>query len=268
MVLSTLLSLPISIKFEVRQHVIAGKMSATEQYDAPPGDKDLPLVDHVVELRYRLLVVMGVVAVITILAIPFSDGLLRIIWNGLIPQDVDMVFYGPWEIVKVRITLSLMCALIVGIPLLMYEVAAFMNPGLYPSERRFLLIVIPFSLTLFVAGVLLGYFVLLPLLLRVLIFHSGNVAVVQLSVGKTFSMITTMLTGLGIVFQFPLLVVLAVKMKLVKYKTLKEKRWWVYAALLAFAVFISPDPTAISQLVVAVVLVALFEVSLLIARFL
>ncbi|MDI6888735.1 MAG: twin-arginine translocase subunit TatC [Methanocellales archaeon] len=246
----------------------AGKMSAAKRYDAPPGDKELPLVEHVGELRHRLLIIMGVVAVITVVVIPFSDGLLRIIWNDLIPPNVDMVFYGPWEIIKVRITLSLICALIVGIPLLMYEMVAFMNPGLYPSERRFLLIVIPFSLILFVAGAFLGYFVLLPLLLKLLIFHSGSVAIAQLSVGKTFSMVTMMLAGLGIVFQFPLLVVLAVKMGAVKYETLKGKRWWVYAALLAFAVFISPDPTAISQLVVAIVLVALFEVSLLIARFL
>jgi len=267
-VLQHLLALSIVLSLGMITSYFTGKMSATERYDAPPTDKELPLVEHVVELRHRLLIIMGVVAVITVAVIPFSDGLLRVIWNDLIPPNVDMVFYGPWEIIKVRIALSLICALVVGIPLLMYEMVAFMNPGLYPSERRFLLIVIPFSLILFVAGALLGYFVLLPLLLRLLIFHSGNVAVAQLSVGKTFSMVTTMLAGLGIVFQFPLLVVLAVKMELVKYETLKEKRWWVYAALLAFAVFISPDPTAISQLVVAVVLVTLFEVSLLIARFL
>jgi len=243
-------------------------MNTARRYSAPPGDKELPLVEHVVELRQRLLIIMGIVAAITVVVIPFSDILLRVIWSGLIPPNVDMVFYGPWEIVKVRITLSLICASSVGIPLLIYEMTAFMNPGLYPSERRFLLIVIPFSLTLFVAGALLGYFVLLPLLLKLLIFHSSDVAVAQLSVGKTFSMVTTMLAGLGIRFQFPLLVVLAVKMEMVKYETLREKRWCVYAALLAFAVFVSPDPTMISQLVVAIVLVVLFEVSLLIARFL
>ncbi len=155
-----------------------------------------------------------------------------------------------------------------GIPLLMYELLAFANPGLFPGERRFFLIVVPFSLILFIIGGLLAYFIVLPLLFKYLILFSGDVAVAQLSIRRTFSVVTTMLVGMGLVFQTPLLITLAVKMGLVKYKTLKENRLWIYLGLLAFATFISPDPTAISQLIVASMLVVLFEVSLLIARFL
>ena len=81
-------------------------------------------------------------------------------------------------------------------------------------------------------------------------------------------MVITTVAGFGLVFQLPLLTVFAVKMGLVKYKSLVDRRWLVYSGLLAFAMLATPDPTLFSQLVVAVMLVILFELSLLIARFL
>lgn len=238
------------------------------RYSTPPGDKEQPLMEHIAELRYRLLIILAGVSIITAIVFPFSSLLLNMIWDHLVSPDVGMVVYGPWEIITVRITLSLICALMFGVPLLMYELLAFMSPGLFPSERRFFLIVVPFSLILFMIGGLLGYFIVLPLLFRYMILFSGDVAVAQLSIRKTFSVVTTTLVGLGLVFQTPLLITLAVKMGLIKYRELKEKRLWIYAGLLVFATFISPDPTTISQLIVASILVVLFEVSLLIARFL
>jgi sec-independent protein translocase protein TatC len=75
--------------------------------------------------------------------------------------------------------------------------------------------------------------------------------------------VTTILAGFGIVFQLPLLVVFAVKLELVKYQTLKKQRMIIYSAILAFSLFLSPDPTFIAQIVVALLLVVLFEFSLL-----
>lgn len=243
------------------------KTSST-RYNTPSCDKERPLMEHIVELRYRLLVILAGMSIITAIVFPFSSLLLDMIWNHLVPPGVEMVVYGPWEIITVRITLSLVCALVFGIPLLIYELLAFANPGLFPSERRFFMMVVPFSLILFIIGGLLAYFIVLPLLFKYLILFSGDVAVAQLSIRRTFSLVTTTLVGFGLAFQTPLLITLAVKMGLVKYRELKEKRLWIYAGLLVVATFISPDPTAISQLIAASMLVVLFEVSLLIARFL
>jgi sec-independent protein translocase protein TatC len=91
-------------------------------------------------------------------------------------------------------------------------------------------------------------------------------ATAQLSVHDTLSAVTTILAGFGVVFQLPLLVVFAVKMGLVKYETLKKQRIIIYSALLAFSLFLSPDPTFIAQIVVALLLVVLFEFSLLLIR--
>ncbi len=237
-------------------------------YDVPPSDREMPLREHLAELRQRLLVIFAGVAIVAAVVFPFSDEILRAIWGHLIPSSAEMVFYGPWEVVTIRIMLSLICAFVIGVPLLLYEVLAFMRPGLYPSERRFLYIVVPFSLILFVSGASIGYFLVLPTLFKFVIFASSDVAFAQLSINQTFSIVMTTVAGFGLVFQLPLLTVFAVKMGLVKYKSLVDRRWLVYSGLLAFAMLATPDPTLFSQLVVAAMLVLLFEFSLVILRFL
>ena len=237
-------------------------------YDVPPSDRELPLGEHLAELRQRLLVIFAGVAIVAAVVFPFSDEIIRIIWGHLIPPSAEMVFYGPWEVVTIRIMLSLICAFVIGVPLLLYETLAFMRPGLYPSERRFLYLIVPFSLILFVSGAAIGYLLVVPTLFKFVIFASSDVAFAQLSINKTFSIVMTTVAGFGLVFQLPLLTVFAVKMGLVKYKSLVERRWLVYSGLLAFAMLATPDPTLFSQLVVGAMLVILFEFSLVIARFL
>ncbi|MFC1787191.1 twin-arginine translocase subunit TatC [Halobacteriota archaeon] len=237
-------------------------------YDVPPSDRELPLGEHLAELRQRLLVIFAGVVIVAAVVFPFSDEILRIIWGDLIPASAQMVVYGPWEVVTIRIMLSLICAFVIGVPLLLYEVLAFMRPGLYPSERRFLYLVVPFSLILFVSGAAIGYLLVVPTLFKFVILASSDVAFAQLSINKTFSIVMTTVAGFGLVFQLPLLTVFAVKMGIVKYKSLVERRWLVYSGLLAFAMLATPDPTLFSQLIVAVMLVILFEFSLVIARFL
>ena len=101
---------------------------------------------------------------------------------------------------------------------------------------------------------------------KYILFYSGEMATAQLSVQGTLSAVTTILSGFGIVFQLPLLVIFAVKMGLVKYQTLKKQRLLVYSAIIAFSLFLSPDPTFIAQIVVMLLLVVLFEFSLLLIR--
>src|SRR3989304_2728178 len=96
---------------------------------------------------------------------------------------------------------------------------------------------------------------------------STDIATPQVSVIKTILTVVTMVAGFGIVFQFPLLLIFALKMGLLNREFLKRQRIVIYGALFAFALFISPDPTALSELIVVAVLVILFEVSLVIARF-
>ncbi len=231
-----------------------------------PGDEEMPIVEHIKELRGRMMTVAIPVIIITSISYFFSGELLQFIWKQTV--QVPMTIYAPMELIVTRLTLSLVCALFIGIPLVVYEVFMFIGKGLYPNEKMFFIKIVPFSFILFTAGAMLAYFVAIPLIFKYTIMYSIDVAAPQISVIKTIYTILTLILGFGLVFQFPLLMIFAIKMGILKYESIRGKRAIVYGILLAFALFVSPDPSAISELIVAAVLVVLFEFSLVIARYL
>src|SRR5659263_5612 len=229
-----------------------------------PGDTELPIEEHVLELRSRIMTVAIPVIVITSIVFVFSGELLKIIWNWTIQGP--MTVYSPMELIISRMVLSLMCALFVGIPLFVYEGFMFMGKGLYPNEKKFFIKIVPFSFIMFLAGALLAFFVFVPILFKYTMLYSSYVASPQISVIKAINTIITMVIGFGLIFQLPLILIFAIKMGLLKKEYFIGKRKFIYGALLAIAVFVSPDPTSISELLLAMVLVILFEFSLLIAK--
>lgn len=234
--------------------------------DSVPGDTELPLEEHVKELRSRMMTAAVPVIIITAVSFFFSGELLQFVWRHAI--SAPMTIYSPMELIITRFTLSFMCAMFIGIPLAVYETFMFIGKGLYPHEKMFFIRVVPFSFILFTAGVLLAYFAAVPLIFKYTIFYSIDIAIPQISVIRTISTMITLMLGFGLIFQLPLLMIFAVKMKLLELESLKAKRKIIYGVLLAFALFVSPDPSAISELLVAAVLVVLFEFSLLISKLL
>ncbi|MCL7476498.1 MAG: twin-arginine translocase subunit TatC [ANME-2 cluster archaeon] len=232
-----------------------------------PGDQELPLIEHIRELRSRMIIVVSVLIFTLIFAFPFSGNLIEIIWNDLIPQNIDMVVYTPLEWMITRLMLSLVICAAIVVPIIIYELYAFMAKGLYPSEKRFFLKVVPISLLLFLIGAGIAYYIVIPLIYNFMILYSQDVAASGLSVKLTFSVVSTMLIVFGLLFQLPLLVIFSIKSGLVKQQQLKDKRVFVYGILVAFALFVAPDITGMSQLIMAFFLLILFEASLLMGRF-
>jgi sec-independent protein translocase protein TatC len=230
-----------------------------------PGDSEMPLEEHVKELRSRMITAAIPVIVITSIVFVYSGELLKIIWTRTIPGPLTI--YSPLELITTRLIISLMFALFLGIPLIVYETFMFVGKGLYPNEKKFFVKIVPFSFILFTIGALLAFFVAIPILFKYTMFYSIDVADPQISAIKAINTIITMVLGFGLVFQFPLLLIFAIKMGLLKREFFKGKRKFVYGAILAIALFVSPDPSSISELIVAIVLVILFEFSLLVAKY-
>ncbi|WP_292372690.1 twin-arginine translocase subunit TatC [Methanosarcina sp. UBA411] len=245
----------------------AGKASGVNSYTSGvPGDVEEPIVAHLIELRNRLAIVLIWLFLGIIISFPFSAKGMLLVWKEFISTDTYMTAYSPLEWTFARLKLCLVFALAISIPQLFYQLYRFAGKGLYPHEKRFFLKVIPASFLLFIFGTAIGYFVVLPVMFKYILLYSGDMATAQLSVQNTLSAVTTILAGFGLVFQLPLLVVFAVKMGLVEYQTLKKQRILVYSGIMAISLFLSPDPTFIAQIVVALLLGVLFEFSLLLVR--
>ena len=230
-----------------------------------PGDEEQPLVEHIKELRTRMLFVVVPIIVITLVVFTFSGGLLKMMWNSTV--NVPIYIYSPLELITTELTFSLVIALFIGIPLMVYELFMFVGKGLYKNEKKFFIRIVPISFILFFAGASLAYFIVVPIIFKSAMLYSTDVAAPQNRALQTFYSIMTLVVSFGILFQFPLLILSALKMKLLKRETLRGQRKIMYGALLGFALLVSGGPDMLSGLVVAVLLVILFEASLLVSRY-
>ena len=235
--------------------------------DGPIGDEETPILEHLVELRSRLIVVLIPFGIATLVIFTFSNMALRyLLFHNLFPEEMSMFVYSPMEWMSVRLLFSFLFALSVTIPLIAYETFAFIRPGLYPSERKFFLMVVIPSLCSYGVGAVFAYYFILPLIFGYLIAYSGEIAQVALSARKIFSIILYTTVGFGLIFQIPFIMTLAVKMKLVTYSWLRDKRVIIYGLIIGIAFFVIADPTGISM-IMAVVTIAMFEFGLLITRY-
>lgn len=230
-----------------------------------PKDKELALEEHLSELRDRLIIVILATGIITIAAYPFSDTLILTLKNDLLSEDIKLIVLSPIDYIVARVRLSALCALVIGIPLIIYEAFQFMRPGLFRTEERFILIVVPSSILLFMIGAALSYFALTPLALGHLVGYTGEVATPALVLNRFVSFITFMLLSFGLIFQIPLVVWLLLKSKLVSVRDLQSKRKYVYALLIVGGILLSPEPTPLTPLFVTAALVIMYEISVFLA---
>ena len=235
--------------------------------EGPIGDEEIPLLEHLIELRSRLIIILIPFGVATVLIFPFSNRALQyLLFHSLFPEEMTMFVYSPMEWMSVRLLFSLLFALSVTIPLITYETFAFIRPGLYPSERKFFVMVAIPSLVCYGVGVVFAYYFVLPMIFSYLISYSGDIAQVALSAKRIFSLI--LYTGVcsGLIFQIPFVMTAAVKMQIVTYSWLRDKRIIIYGLIIGIAFFVIADPTGISM-ILALVTMVLFELGLLLTRY-
>jgi sec-independent protein translocase protein TatC len=162
---------------------------------------------------------------------------------------------------------SLFSGIALAMPIILYEIYAYIDPALHPHERRFALRLGPFALLLFVTGMAFCYFVLLPSSLRFLINFGGGVIENQLRASDYISFVTTFILGVGLIFELPVVIFGLVAVHVVKRSWLARQRRYVF--LLAFVVgaIVAPTPDPINQTLVAIPVYLLWELGLFLARF-
>jgi len=232
----------------------------------PIGDEEIPLLEHLRELRRRLMVILIPFGIVGFVAFFVSNKPLHLLFSNLFGENIQLYVYSPTEWLSVRLLFAFLCAFSVTIPLMVYELFAFLRPGLYPSERKFFLVVTIPSLCCYGLGALFAYLFVLPWVFSYLIAYSSGIAQAVLSAKRVFSIVLYAALGFGLVFQIPFMMALAVKLRIVTYDWLRSKRFIIYGLIIGIAFFIITDPTGISM-IMAAVSIALFEFGLLLTRF-
>jgi sec-independent protein translocase protein TatC len=239
------------------------KIPVTASYDdGVPGDMSMELEEHLTELAKRFLKVFIVVAVVTLVSYPFSSTIIDILRTKFVPPEIKVIVINPVEIVFTQIKIAITISLLAGAPLIIYQTFSFMRPGLYPSERRFFISVVPTSLVLFLLGAAISYLFLIAPLSAALIGTATETTTPLLVLSRLIDFITFMLIAVGAIFQVPLIVNLLIKMDLVEPKFLREKRRYIYAILFGIVTLFNPDPTLATPFVITAGFILLYEISL------
>jgi sec-independent protein translocase protein TatC len=236
---------------------------------SPPEDTQETFISHLVELRDRLLRAIIAVFVVLLCLVPFAKDiyavlaapLLKVLPAGssMIATDVTGTFFVPLKV-------TLMAAFLVALPYVLWQMWAFVAPGLYQHEKRLALPVLISSFVFFALGMAFAYFVVFPIAFG---FFAGYAPVgVQMmtDIDKYVSFVLRMFLAFGVTFEAPVIVIVLVRLRVVSLARLVHLRPYVIVASFVIAAVLTP-PDVVSQLLLAVPLWLLYELGLLAARF-
>jgi sec-independent protein translocase protein TatC len=249
-------------------------MSTAAPPDRPPERPDderseryLTLVEHLQELRRRLIICsVAIVAGLAVSAL-FTDDLLRFMKEPAEDrrEGFVLVFLEPFESFVTYFKIALMGSLVIAMPVIVYQVLAFVAPGLKPNEKRWLYGTVVGSTLLFLAGVAFSYYVALPPALGFLLNFQDDIAQPQIRLGSYFDFVIRLLFWTGVSFETPLVVMFLGRFGIVTARKLIG--WWRYAIVGAFVVaaVVTPTPDPVTCTVVAVPLIALYFLGVILA---
>ncbi|MBQ9618629.1 MAG: twin-arginine translocase subunit TatC [Oscillibacter sp.] len=225
---------------------------------------EMGVTDHLRELRNRLLICIGALAVCVCVGLWFADRIVRLLLEIGEAYGYVFVYLSPQEMLLQYVSVSFVCAACVTLPLVLYEVWAFLRPGLKRNERVFYVLTMLSGLVCAVLGILFAAKALIPFMLRFLISLSQESGVKSsVSVQNYVSFLLTIFVIFAVIFELPVVTVLLTQLNLLKIEWLKRARKVMIVVIFFVAAVITP-PDIVSQIMVAVPLLGLYELSILV----
>ncbi|HBY93996.1 MAG: twin-arginine translocase subunit TatC [Ardenticatenaceae bacterium] len=224
----------------------------------------MPLTEHLRELRDRLIKALIALAVTTAIGAFFASQFLAFLVE---PLPVKPQSITPTEPIVTYFKVALILGLVLAMPVIVYQVIAYLLPALTRREARYLFILVPAATILFALGIAFGATIALPAALRFLAGFGTSFSEFQPSLDEYVSFITTVLLWLGLGFQTPLIIFFLAKLRIVSYQTLVKNVRWAVLVVTILAAVITPTPDPFNMMIVAVPLMLLYLFGVLLARF-
>ena len=225
----------------------------------------MSLIEHLEELRHRLIIVVISVVVAAVIGFIFSGSVLDLLRVPL-PSDYDTIYFtGPADAFGVQVKIAGFIGIALAMPVILFQVWRFVTPGLTKRERRFIWPVMVAAILLFALGIVVGY-AIIPYALQFLLGFARPGLQPLLTIDGYIGFVTTMLLAFGIVLEFPIVLVGLARVGILSYRRLAAQRRVAIVAITLFAIVITPGGDPISPIILGSVMYILFEGSLFVIR--
>ena len=229
-------------------------------------EKELSLVEHLEELRKRLIYCLIPLAIAAVFSLSFAKSVLaflRFPASGLIQK---LAFFSPQEVAVVYTKISLFTAVVLCLPIIFYHLWKFLSPALEEKQKVYISAFIFWASIAFLSGAVFGYLCLAPFSLKFLMGLAGSDLEPVISLSKYISFILAMILCCGVAFETPVLVWLLNRMGIVNHKFLRQKRRYVIAGIFIVSAVITPTTDPFNMTLLALPMIVLYEISIWICR--
>jgi sec-independent protein translocase protein TatC len=244
-------------------------MSTTPPKDELEGTEQ-PFVSHLIELRDRLIrAVIAVAIAFAVLALyPGPSGLYDLLAAPLVahlPKGATLIATNVISPILVPLKITLMAAFMIALPIVLYQVWAFVAPGLYSHEKKLVLPLVVSSTLLFVAGVAFCYFLVIPGMAKFIQAFAPTSITAAPDIEQYFGFVLTLFLVFGIAFEVPIAVIVLARMGIVTIEQLQKFRGYFIVCAFIIAAVVTP-PDVISQLALAIPMCILYEIGIIAAK--
>lgn len=226
--------------------------------------KQASFIDHLEELRRRILWSIAAVALFTAAGFFIAKKFLNVIIERAALGTT--YFFAPTEAFTAQIKAAVFLGVVVSFPFLLYQSWAFIGPGLTRTERRISLSYMGSGIVLFAMGILFGYYILIPYGLKFLLSFGSETIQPMINIGRYMNFFLWCLLGSGLLFQLPLMLFFLMRLGVVDVETVSRHRAEAVVAVLILCAVITPTGDFFTLLLLSIPLLLLFELSILIAR--
>jgi sec-independent protein translocase protein TatC len=237
--------------------------TATEENST--SERVMPFLEHLEELRQRLLKAILSVVLFTIGSYFISKQLMKILVLPYPNKDEKLIFLAPTENFMVHIKVALFAGIILSLPVIFYQLWKFVAPGLYKKEQKFVPMIVFFSTFSFLIGAIFCYFIIIPYGLNFLLNFNTEQFEASIQIKEYLKFVTLLILVFGVIFELPLLSYFLTKMGIVTPEFLRAKRRYGIVTIFVFAAVLTP-PDVFTQVCLAVPLIILYEVSIWVSR--
>lgn len=233
------------------------------------AEEKAPFTSHLDELRKRIIVCIVAVAVGFLGSYFFSEQIFNLLVKPLkaeLPPDSMLIFTGLPEAFFVYLKLSLFGGILLASPVILWEIWCFVAPGLYDQEKKYVYPFVILSTLFFATGVSFGYFVVFPIAFKFFMGYTSELIKPLPSIKEYLNFSCKLLFAFGVVFELPLFVLFLAKIGLVDEAMLRSKRKYAIVGIFTLSAILTP-PDVVSQILMAIPLVLLYEISILATKF-